>query len=131
MIIRLTCNAQVIDAPSRPARVGTWGCPLNAARKALFGFPKTAWHVAPGDGDGTWQAVANYQASNQPSSENFQNVGRPVALGSLFGAVMLLALATGMLAAVGRTPRMLAFVVILLWLAAGLVLVIGAGVPAA
>lgn len=71
--------------------------------------------------------MANYQANNQPSSENFQNVGRPVALGSLFGAVMLLALATGVLAAIGRTPRMLSFVVVLLWLATGIVLVVGAG----
>ena len=73
------------------------------------------------------QAVASYQANNQPSSENFQNVGRPVALGSLFGAVMLLALATGVLAAIGRTPRMLSFVVVLLWLVTGIVLVVGAG----
>ena len=29
------------------------------------------------------QAVAKYQANNQPSSENFQNVGRPVALALL------------------------------------------------
>ena len=77
--------------------------------------------------DLTVQAVAKYQADNQPSSENFQNVGRPVALGSLFGALMLLALATGVLAAIGRTPRMLAFVVVLLWLATGIVLVVGAG----
>ncbi|KAK9846274.1 hypothetical protein WJX81_000669 [Elliptochloris bilobata] len=73
------------------------------------------------------QAVADFQAKNQPSSENFQNIGRPVVLGTFFGGLMLLTLAAGVLAAVGRTPRLAAFVVIMLWLAAGVVLVIGAG----
>ena len=50
-------------------------------------------------------------------------------LGTLFGLLMLLALAAGVLAAVGRTPRMAAFVVLLLWVVTGVVLVVGAGAP--
>jgi ABC-type Na+ efflux pump permease subunit len=52
---------------------------------------------------------------------------RPVVLGTLFGALMLLALAAGVLAAVGRTPRAASAVVVLLWIVAGIVLVVGAG----
>lgn len=73
--------------------------------------------------------MADFQARNQGSTENSQNVGRPVLLGTLFGLLMLLTLAAGVLAAVGRTPRMAAFVVLLLWVVTGVVLVVGAGAP--
>ncbi len=78
-------------------------------------------------GPGARQAAADFQARNQPGSENAQKVMRPVVLGTLFGALMLLALAAGVLAAAGRTPRAASAVVVLLWIVAGIVLVVGAG----
>ena len=87
--------------------------------------------MPPAVDEGFWllQAVTDFQARNQGSTENSQNVGRPVLLGTLFGLLMLLTLAAGVLAAIGRTPRMAAFVVLLLWVVTGVVLVVGAGAP--
>ena len=74
------------------------------------------------------QTLASVQGY-QHTASNINHIYRPLAIALLFGLIMLAALLVCVCACVGRTPRLTAFLLVILWILTGAILFIGAGLP--
>lgn len=75
------------------------------------------------------QKIEDLQRNYQKQSEDAWKTWRIVAVAIFFGLLILLGVVAGALALIDRTPRTTAAFTLLLWIWAGLVLLLGAGKP--
>ena len=64
------------------------------------------------------QTLVTVQSYNG-TANNVNNIYRPLAIGLLFGLIMLAALLVCVVACIGRTPRLAAFLLVILWIFSG------------
>ena len=72
------------------------------------------------------QTLDQVQGYNN-TAHNVNSIYRPLAIALLFGLIMLASLLVCVCACIGRTPRLTAFLLLILWLFSGAILFIGTG----
>ena len=82
----------------------------------------------PADTGCCLQTLASVQ-SYQHTANNVSNTYRPLAIGLLFGLIMLASLLVCVCACIARTPRLTAFLLVILWIFTGAIFFIGSGEP--
>ena len=73
----------------------------------------------------TLNDVAGYKGT----ADNINHTYRPLAIALLFGLICLACILVTLCACIGRTPRLTAFFLVILWIFCGFILLIGAGKP--
>ncbi|KAK9810263.1 hypothetical protein WJX72_007562 [[Myrmecia] bisecta] len=73
------------------------------------------------------QAMHNLEVDYKHQSERAESLWRYVVLSVLFGLLVIFSALAGVLAIIGRTPRLTAAFLCLLWICSGLILILGAG----
>lgn len=76
------------------------------------------------------QTLIQVQGYNR-TAHNVNSIYRPLAIALLFGLIMLASLLVCVAACIGHTPRLTAFLLLILWIFSGAILFIGTGTPRA